>query len=168
MSVGNCVGGLTTIEEKSMGALHKMGSRRIEDILEINKDGVDRPTHPGFYLSEASMLCGAAGVNYAAMGAHMILWTSGAAGFNNAIVPVIRVSGNSELINEDIDISAAGIMDGTSGIDEVSQNIVSAVIRTASGEPTAVEGLGDATMTLYQKDQRVENLLGLTSARCCH
>ena len=81
---------------------------------------------------------------------------------------MIRVSGNSELINEDIDISAAGIMDGTSGIDEVSQNIVSAVIRTASGEPTAVEGLGDATMTLYQKDQRVENLLGLTSARCCH
>ena len=168
MSVGNCVGGLTTIEEKSMGALHKMGSRRIEDILEINKNGVDRPSHPGFYLSEASMLCGAAGVNYAAMGAHMILWTSGAAGFNNAIVPVVRVSGNSELINEDIDISAAGIMDGTSGIDEVSQNIVSAVIRTASGEPTAVEGLGDATMTLYQKDQRVENLLGLTSARCCH
>lgn len=166
MSVGNCVGGLTTIEEKSMGALHKMGSRRIEDILEINKYGVDRPSRPGFYLSEASMLCGAAGVNFAAMGAHMILWTSGAAGFNNAIVPVIRVSGNEALINEDIDISAAGIMDGTCGVNEVADAIVSAVLRVASGEPTAIEGFGDATMTLYQKDQRVENLLGLTSARC--
>ena len=166
MSVGNCVGGLTTIEEKSMGALHKMGSCRIEDILEINKYGVDRPSRPGFYLSEASMLCGAAGVNFAAMGAHMILWTSGAAGFNNAIVPVIRVSGNEALINEDIDISAAGIMDGTCGVNEVADAIVSAVLRVASGEPTAIEGFGDATMTLYQKDQRVENLLGLTSARC--
>lgn len=166
MSVGNCVGGLTTIEEKSMGALHKMGSRRIEDILEINKYGVDRPSRPGFYLSEASMLCGAAGVNFAAMGAHMILWTSGAAGFNNTIVPVIRVSGNKALINEDIDISAAGIMDGTCGVNEVADTIVSAVLRVASGEPTAIEGFGDATMTLYQKDQRVENLLGLTSARC--
>lgn len=166
MSVGNCVGGLTTIEEKSMGALHKMGSRRIEDILEINKYGVDRPSRPGFYLSEASMLCGAAGVNFAAMGAHMILWTSGAAGFNNTIVPVIRVSGNEALINEDIDISAAGIMDGTCGVNEVADTIVSAVLRVASGEPTAIEGFGDATMTLYQKDQRVENLLGLTSARC--
>lgn len=166
MSVGNCVGGLTTIEEKSMGALHKMGSRRIEDILEINKYGVDRPSRPGFYLSEASMLCGAAGVNFAAMGAHMILWTSGAAGFNNTIVPVIRVSGNEALINEDIDINAAGIMDGTCGVNEVADTIVSAVLRVASGEPTAIEGFGDATMTLYQKDQRVENLLGLTSARC--
>ncbi len=166
MSVGNCVGGLTTIEEKSMGALHKMGSRRIEDILEINKYGVDRPSRPGFYLSEASMLCGAAGVNFAAMGAHMILWTSGAAGFNNTIVPVIRVSGNKALINEDIDISAAGIMDGTCGVNEVADTIVSAVLRVASGESTAIEGFGDATMTLYQKDQRVENLLGLTSARC--
>lgn len=166
MSVGNCVGGLTTIEEKSMGALHKMGSRCIEDILEINKYGVDRPSRPGFYLSEASMLCGAAGVNFAAMGAHMILWTSGAAGFNNTIVPVIRVSGNEALINEDIDISAAGIMDGTCGVNEVADTIVSAVLRVASGEPTAIEGFGDATMTLYQKDQRVENLLGLTSARC--
>ena len=112
------------------------------------------------------MLCGAAGVNFAAMGAHMILWTSGAAGFNNTIVPVIRVSGNEALINEDIDISAAGIMDGTCGVNEVADTIVSAVLRVASGEPTAIEGFGDATMTLYQKDQRVENLLGLTSARC--
>ncbi len=165
MSIGNCVGGLTTIEEKSMGALHKMGSRRIEDILEINKYGVDRPDHPGFYLSEASMLCGAAGVNYAAMGAHMILWTSGAAGFNNAIVPVIRVSGNKDLIDEDVDIDATGIMDGSCGVEDVAQAIVEKVLAVAGGETTAIEGIGDSTMTLYQKDQRVENLLGLTCAR---
>lgn len=165
MSIGNSVGGLTTIEEKSMGALHKMGTRRIEDILEINKNGVDRPTHPGFYLSEASMLCGAAGVNFAAMGAHLILWTSGAAGFNNAIVPVIRVSGNRDLFNADMDIDATGVMAGTCGVGDVADRIVDKILHVADGEPTAIEGIGDSTMTLYQKDQRVETLLGLTCAR---
>lgn len=165
MSIGNSVGGLTTIEEKSMGALHKMGSRQIEDILEINKFGVDRPQRPGFYLSEASMLCGAAGVNYAAMGAHLILWTSGAAGFNNAIVPVIRVSGNRDLINPDMDIDATGVMAGTCGVGDVAERILQTIQAVASGQPTAIEGIGDSTMTLYQKDQRVETLLGLTCAR---
>lgn len=165
MSIGNSVGGLTTIEEKSMGALHKMGTRRIEDILEINKNGVDRPTHPGFYLSESSMLCGAAGVNFAAMGAHLILWTSGAAGFNNAIVPVIRVSGNRDLFNADMDIDATGVMAGTCGVGDVADRILDKIRRVADGEPTAIEGIGDSTMTLYQKDQRVETLLGLTCAR---
>lgn len=165
MSVGNCVGGLTTIEEKSMGALHKMGTRQIEDVLEINRHGVDRPYRPGFYLSEATMLCGGAGVNYAAMGAHLILWTSGAAGFNNAVVPVIRVSGNADLINPDIDVDATGVMDGSCGVDDVADRIVKVISSVAGGAPTAIEGVGDSTMTLYQKDQRVETLLGLTCAK---
>lgn len=164
MSIGNSVGGLTTIEEKSMGALHKTGTRRIEDILEINRYGVERPAHPGFYLSEASMLCGAAGVNFAAMGAQLLLWTSGAAGFNNAIVPVIRISGNKDMFNADMDVDATGIMDGGCGVGDVAEHIIQKICSVASGEPTAIEGIGDSTMTLYQKDQRVETLLGLTCA----
>lgn len=164
MSIGNSVGGLTTIEEKSMGALHKTGTRRIEDILEINRYGVERPAHPGFYLSEASMLCGAAGVNFAAMGAQLLLWTSGAAGFNNAIVPVIRISGNKDMFNADMDVDATGIMDGGCGVGDVAGHIIQKICSVASGEPTAIEGIGDSTMTLYQKDQRVETLLGLTCA----
>lgn len=161
MSIGNCVGGLTTIEEKSLGALHKMGSHPIRDVLQINKDFIDKPVAPGFYLSEATMLCGGAGVNYASLGAHIILWTSGGAGFQNSIVPVIRISGNSDLINEDIDIDASAIMDGTAGVDDIARQIVQRVTEVASGSPTNIEGIGDSTMTLYQKDQRVETLLKL-------
>ena len=142
-----------------------MGSRKIEDVLEINKYGVDSPDHPGFYLSEASMLCGAAGVNYTAMGAHIILWTSGAAGFNNPIIPVIRISGNKDMINADIDVDATGVMEGACGVGDVADRIVQAILETASGKATAIEGIGEATLTLYQKDQRVESLLGLTCAR---
>ena len=164
MSIGNSVGGLTTIEEKSLGALHKLGSRPIMDILQINKDGVDRPAEAGFYLSEATMLCGGAGVNFASFGAHAVLWTSGAAGFNNPLVPVIRVSGNADLYNDDMDVSAVGIMDGTESLDSVTERIVDKIREVACGEPTAIEGIGESTLTLYQKDQRLEKLLQLKCA----
>ena len=161
MSIGNSVGGLTTIEEKSLGALHKMGTKPIQDVLQINKDFIEKPTKAGFYLSEVTMLCGGAGVNYAALGAHIILWTSGAAGFNNAIVPVIRVSGNSDLMNDDIDVNVAEIMEGTMGISQGADLIVQKVLEIANGTPTKIENYGDSTMTLYQKDQRVEKMLNL-------
>ncbi len=159
MSVGNSVGGLTTIEEKSLGALYKMGTKPIQDILQINDKFIDKPKKKGFYLSEVSMLCGGAGVNFASLGAHIILWTSGAAGFNNPLVPVIRVSGNPDLYNADMDIDARGIMQGTAGLEEVSTAIIEKIVQVASGEKTAIEGYGEASMSLCQKDQRVEKLL---------
>lgn len=161
MSIGNSIGGLTTIEEKSLGALHKFGTKPIIDILEINDKVVERPTESGFYLSEATMLCGGAGVNFASYGAHMILWTSGAAGFENPLVPVVRVSGNEDLINDDIDVDATGIMNGTVTMESVANNIIDTLQLKASGEKTAVEGFGSATMTLYQKDQRLDQLLNI-------
>lgn len=165
MSIGNSIGGLTTIEEKSLGALHKMGHKPIQNVLQINKDFIDRPTTPGFYLSEVTMLCGGAGVNYAALGVHIIIWTSGAAGFNNPVVPVIRVSGNSELINDDIDIDVSGIIAGNIGINDGAQLIIDKIYKVANGETTNLEDIGSSTMTLYQKDQRVEKMLNLNCIR---
>jgi altronate dehydratase large subunit len=100
-------------------------------------------------------------VNYASYGAQMILWTSGAAGFENPLVPVIRVSGNEDLINDDIDVDATGIMNGTGTIDDVSEDILNTLRDTANGQVTAVEHFGSATMTLYQKDQRLDQLLNI-------
>lgn len=165
MSIGNSIGGLTTIEEKSLGALHKMGHKPIQDVLQINKDFIDRPTTPGFYLSEVIILCGGAGVNYTALGVHIIIWTSGAAGFNNPVVPVIRVSGNSELINDDIDIDVSGIIAGNIGINDGAQLIIDKIYKVANGETTNLEDIGSSTMTLYQKDQRVEKMLNLNCIR---
>lgn len=165
MSIGNSIGGLTTIEEKSLGALHKFGTKDIIDILEINDKVVELPEKSGFYLSEATMLCGGAGVNFASYGAHMILWTSGAAGFENPIVPVIRVSGNEELINDDIDIDATGIMNGNETLDSVSGRIIEKLSAVAGGSKTQLEGIGSSTLTLYQKDQRLDTLLEIRG--CC-
>ncbi|MBY6107570.1 UxaA family hydrolase [Ferrimonas balearica] len=159
MSIGNSVGGLTTLEEKSFGALNKTGSRPIQDVLRINHRIHEKPTTPGLYLSEATHLCGGAGMHFAALGAHLVLWTTGGAGFNNAIVPVIRVSGNAQLINDDIDVDASGIMRAEEGIDSVAERIVAKAVAVAQGEQTNIESIGYAYCTLYQKDQRLESLL---------
>lgn len=161
MSIGNSIGGLTTLEEKSLGALAKTGSRPIQDILKINAQQIDKRKQPGLYLSETTMLCGGAGMHFAALGCQVILWTTGGAGFNNPIVPVIRVSGNPSLINEDIDIDATGIMSGTDSIEAVSEKIINTLNTVINGEPTAIEEIGYAYCTLYQKDQRVEKLLNI-------
>ena len=50
-----------------------MGTKPIKDILEINKDFIDKPKESEFYLSETTMLCGGAGVNFASLGAQMVL-----------------------------------------------------------------------------------------------
>lgn len=107
------------IGEKPIRALHKAGSHPFKDILQIKKDFIDLPKEPGFYLPETTILFDRAGANFASLRAHLIFWTSGAAEFNNSIVSVIRVSRNNDLLNEDIDIDATGIMDGSESINSV-------------------------------------------------
>lgn len=159
MSVGNSVGGLSTIEEKTLGALHKYGSHPVLDVLEFTKDGLEQPARPGFYLSEASHLCGAAGTHFAALGCQIIMWTSGGAGFNNQIVPVIRISGNPELFTEDQDIDARGIMRGTATSAEIGEQLFSRILEVAGGSPSRIEGVGYSYAGIYQKDQRLEHYL---------
>ena len=159
MSVGNSVGGLTTIEEKTLGALHKYGTHPVQDVLEFNKHGIEKPAAPGFYLSEAAHLCGAAGTHFAAMGAQMIMWTSGGAGFDNQIVPVVRISGNPALFTEDQDIDARGIMEGRSTCAEIGERLFARLLEVAGGAPTTIEGLAYSYSSIYQKDQRLEKYL---------
>jgi len=163
MSVGNSVGGLTTIEEKAQGSLLKTGTTPIINILEFNQNGHEKPDSPGLYLSDTTMLCGGSATHFAAVGAQLILWTSGGAGFNNQLIPVIRVSGNENLISEDIDIDATGVMNGADTVDNVAKRIVDKVVAVADGECTQIEDVGYAYCTLYQKDTRLEYVLNSCS-----
>lgn len=159
MSIGNSVGGLTTLEEKALGALHKTGSRPIQDVLRITPQGIETPRTPGMYLSETTHLCGGSGIHFAALGAQVILWTTGGAGFNNAIVPVIRVSGNAALITDDIDVDVSGIMSATQGMEHAAEQVLDCLGRVIDGEQTAIEEVGFACCSLYQKNQRLETLI---------
>ncbi|NHH99717.1 MULTISPECIES: UxaA family hydrolase [Oceanimonas] len=159
MSIGNSVGGLTTLEEKALGALHKTGTRPIQDVLRITPQGIETPKAPGMYLSETTHLCGGSGMHFAALGTQVILWTTGGAGFSNPIVPVIRVSGNALLITEDIDVDVSGIMSATQSVEQAAGDVLDCLGRVIDGEQTAIEEVGFAYCSLYQKDQRLETLI---------
>jgi altronate dehydratase large subunit len=159
MSVGNYAGGLSTIEEKSLGALSKSGTKPICGVLEFNKNGYERPEKPGLYFSDVSMICGGAGAQFSAIGAQVIIWTTGAAGFNTDVVPAITVGGNIDLITEDQDIDATEIMNGNKNSGEVGNEIIEYLLKVASGQKTKVEDSGSSFMILQQKDQKLEYLL---------
>jgi altronate dehydratase large subunit len=158
MSVGNYAYGLTTIEEKAHGTLSKSGTKQICGVLEFNKNGYEKPKEPGLYFSDVSMICGGAGAHFSAIGAQMIIWTTGAAGFNTQIIPTIKVSGNIDLFNEDQDINATEVMVGTKSPEDVGKEIVEYLLEVASGKKTKVEGYGYSFLILHQKDQRFESL----------
>jgi len=71
------------------------------------------------------------------------------------------VSGNEDLINDDIDVDATGIMNGKESLNTVADRIIDKLSAVASGKATQIEGLGGSTLTLYQKDQRLDTLLNI-------
>lgn len=132
---GNILGGLSTIEEKSLGAIMKSGSRTIEGVLEYaemseGKGGLWVKDTPG---REIEILTG-----MAAGGAQCITFSTGRGapqGF--PILPVIKICGNpntyEHMIN-DMDINAGRIILGEKSIDEVGEELYQKLLRTLSGE----------------------------------
>jgi altronate hydrolase len=131
---GNIKHGLSTIEEKSLGAYAKSGTRPIRGML---KPGV-QPPGPGLYLmdtvNDGPVRFGIPNINdtqtiteMVASGAHMIVFTTGAGSVvGQAVAPVIKVVSNSRVfqrLSDDIDINAGTIADGAETIDAVGARI---------------------------------------------
>ncbi len=159
---GNAEGGLTTIEEKSMGAYSKSGSSAIAGIL---KPG-DVPPLGGLYLldvvPDGEVRFGFANINdnaeigeLIACGSHLILFSTGRGSVvGSAISPVIKVCANPETyrnLTEDMDLDAGRVLEGRATLDEVGQEIVDRVLRVAAGERTASEDLGHQEFALTYK-----------------
>ena len=149
-SPGNIRGGLTTIEEKSLGAICKSGFKPIEDVLEY---GV-KPGGKGLFLmdspgKESELLTG-----LAAAGATVILFTTGGgAPQGYPIVPVIKIASNPKKCNimkEHIDVDVSHFLGGEGEFTATSQSILKKVLQVASGEKTRAEILGyDQTAEIY-------------------
>ena len=159
---GNIKHGLSTIEEKSLGAYAKSGTRQISGVL---KPGV-RPPRPGLYLmdtvNDGGVRYGIPNINdtqtvteMVASGAHMIVFTTGAGSVvGQAVAPVIKVVSNSRVfqrLSDDMDVNAGAIADGTETIEQVGERILAKVIGTASGLPTRSEALGHQEFVLNYK-----------------
>ncbi len=159
---GNAEGGLTTQEEKSMGAYSKSGSSRIYGIL---KPG-DVPSVGGLYLLDvvpdgevrfgfANISDNAEIAELIACGSHLILFTTGRGSVvGSAISPVIKVCANPETYRrmmEDMDVNAGRILESAATLDEVGQEIGEVILQTAKGQPTASEKLGHQEFVLTYK-----------------
>lgn len=160
-AAGNAEGGLSTIEEKSMGAYAKSGTAPIVGLV---KPG-DIPPTGGLYLldvvPDGDVRFGFPNINdnaeiaeLIACGAHVILFVTGRGSVvGSAISPVIKVCANPdtyEHLSEDMDVNAGRILAGDS-LDTVADEIYDLVLDVASGTPTKSEELGHAEFILTYK-----------------
>jgi altronate hydrolase len=159
---GNAEGGLTTQEEKSMGAYSKSGSAPIVGIL---KPG-DLPPSGGLYLLDVvpdgevrfgfpNISDNAEIVELIACGAHLTLFTTGRGSVvGSAVSPVIKVCANPETYRKlagDMDVDAGRIMEGRGTLDEVGDEIFDLVMAVAGGGRTVSEALGHQEFILTYK-----------------
>jgi altronate dehydratase large subunit len=159
---GNASGGLTTQEEKSLGAYAKSGASRIAGLL---KPG-DAAPMGGLYLldvvPDGEVRFGFPNINDNAeiaelmsCGAHLTLFTTGRGSVvGSAISPVIKICANASTyakLSEDMDVNAGRILQGKAGLDEVGQEIVALVQRVCDGEPSKSEALGHQEFILTYK-----------------
>ncbi len=159
---GNAEGGLTTQEEKSLGAYSKSGNSPISGIL---KPG-DVPPRGGLYLldvvPDGEVRFGFPNINdnaeiaeLIACGSHIILFSTGRGSVvGSAIAPVIKACANPETyrrMTEDMDVDAGRILEGRGTLDAVGREIFDCVINTATGTPTASEALGHQEFVLTYK-----------------
>lgn len=159
---GNADGGLTTLEEKSMGAYSKSGSSAISGLL---KPG-DIPPTGGLYLLDVvpdgeprfgfpNISDNAEIVEMIACGCHLTLFTTGRGSVvGSAISPVIKVCANPQTYQRlagDMDINAGRILDGAATLDEVGEEIYQKVLQVAAGAPSLSEQLGHQEFILTYK-----------------
>lgn len=159
---GNADGGLSTQEEKSLGAYSKSGRSQISGLI---KPG-DVPPAAGLYLMDVvpdgevrfgfpNISDNAEIVELIASGCHVILFTTGRGSVvGSAISPVIKICANPETYDrmaEDMDINAGRILRSESGLDEVGREIFDLTMAVAGGVQSASEAMGHQEFLLTYK-----------------
>ena len=161
-SAGNATGGLTTIEEKSLGSYCKSGSRPIQGLT----FPAQRPCKPGLWMMDVvpdgEARWGFPNINdnaeimeMIACGCHLVLYTTGRGSVaGSAISPVVKVCSNPVTylhMNEDMDINAGAIVTEGLSFADVRNLILRCIEQTASGIPTQSEILGHREYSLVYK-----------------
>jgi (2R)-sulfolactate sulfo-lyase subunit beta len=141
---GNIAGGLSTIEEKALGNLEKIGRKsRYIDVL----GPAETPSRgPGLYYMDTSSAAAECVTLMAAGGYTVHTFPTGQGNvIGNPIVPVIKISGNPKTVRtmgEHVDLDVSGILRREQTLDQAGDALIDMVIRTANGRLTAAEALG--------------------------
>lgn len=155
-SPGNIRGGLTTIEEKSLGATHKGGERApLEDVVgyaaPITRKGLTVMDTPGLDVeSVTGMVAG---------GAQVVVFTTGlGTPTGNPVAPVIKITGNARTARhmaDNVDLDVSGIMDDTETLDAAAGRLFEEVLAVASGRSTAAERLGHREFAIHRRNPTI-------------
>jgi (2R)-sulfolactate sulfo-lyase subunit beta len=146
---GNIAGGLTTIEEKALGNIQKIGKKcKVDGVL----DKAETPAGPGLWFMDSSSaaaemvtLCAAAGfvVHFFPTGQGNVI--------GNPILPVIKICANPRTVrtmSEHIDVDVSGLLRREINMDQAGDRLLEAMFRTANGRLTAAEALGHREFVL--------------------
>jgi len=146
---GNIAGGLTTIEEKALGNIQKIGRKcRIDGVL----DKAEAPTHKGLWFMDSSSaaaemvtLCAAAGyvVHFFPTGQGNVI--------GNPILPVIKICANPRTVRtmaEHVDVDTSGLLQRGITMEQAGDKLIDMMFRTANGRLTAAEALGHREFVL--------------------
>ena len=151
-SPGNKAGGLTTILEKSLGAVAKSGTQRLEGVYRY-AEPVDRK---GFVFMDSPGYDPVSITGEIASGCNIAVFTTGRGSvFGSKPAPCIKIATNSEMyrrMSDDMDINAGRIIDDGATIEQVGQEIFDLLLEVASGRPSLSEaqGLGDHEFVPWQ------------------
>ena len=147
-SPGNKAGGITTLEEKSLGCVQKGGRAPVVDVLDygdtLTKNGLSLLNGPGNDIVAVT--------NLMAAGAHVILFTTGRGTPLGAPVPTVKISTNRELAERKsgwIDFDASPILAGAS-MSELTDELIEYAVRVASGEETKNEKNGYTEIAIFK------------------
>lgn len=165
ISPGNFAGGLTTIEEKSLGALAKSGSRPIQGVLKVGQ----APPWPGLWLLDTVpdphyMQFGFTNPNdtegimdLISVGSQILLFVTGRGSvIGSPVSPLVKITGNSQTyrnLRDDIDFDAGRLLTGERTLDELGDELVELTIEVARGEQTKPERLGHREYFVMYKHQ---------------
>jgi altronate dehydratase large subunit len=139
----NRTGGLTTIEEKALGAIAKGGEQPIQGVLRA----AERPSRPGLYLMDTPFFSPESMTAMVAAGAQMVVFTTGAGNsYCSAIAPTLKMSANRETcarLREQIDFAASAVLEGSVPFDDAAARALDALLGVASGTLTYGEIVGE-------------------------
>ena len=155
-SPGNIRGGLTTIEEKSLGATHKGGERaRLEDVVAyaapIRRKGLTVMDTPGLDVESVTGMVGG--------GAQVVVFTTGlGTPTGNPVAPVIKVTGNARTARQmadNIDLDVSGIINDTETLDGAADRMFTEILAVASGQLTSAERLGHREFAIHRRNPTI-------------
>jgi altronate dehydratase large subunit len=155
-SPGNIRGGLTTIEEKSLGAVHKGGEQSpLEEVVPY----AGRVTRPGLTVMDTPGLDVESVTGMVGGGAQVVVFTTGlGTPTGNPIAPVIKITGNAQTARrmaDNIDVDVSGVLTDAEDLDQSADRLLDEVLAVCSGKRVAAEILGHREFAIHRRNPTI-------------